>query len=326
MARNITRLTAAIGAAAAAISLSACASADPSETESTSDASRGAVAMGFAGSDITIWNDQLEIMRPLIEAAGYEFLTDDPQWDINQQVSNWQAWINRGDVKAIMGYPVQADAMIPVTESANAAGIPVFGYLLSWEGASASMLVDSYQGGYDLAVNAAETIIDEGNEDSTFVIVGDRGTDFTADATQGLVDGLASVLPDAKVVELSGSVEQDGYDVAKAQLTSDPDSTIWLGYSNDVIHGVYHALLDSGVAEDDPDYYLASRDATNQTLDFIKIPNSIYRTSIIVPAQALAEANAELLIAGAEGEDTEDIIVPSVFVTSDNADDYYVTE
>jgi hypothetical protein len=53
--------------------------------------SKGAIAMSFGGLDIPIWNDMLGIMEPQIEDAGYDFLTDDPQWDIQPQVFQFYA-------------------------------------------------------------------------------------------------------------------------------------------------------------------------------------------------------------------------------------------
>lgn len=323
MNSTVTKRILAAGVAIAALSLTACTTADAGTGEAPE--SKGAVAMGFAGADITIWNDQLEIMRPIVEAAGYEFLTDDPQWDVNRQVSSWQAWINRGDVKAIAGYPVTPDAMVPVTQQAEAAGIPVFGYLVGWEGTAGTTVVDSYDGGFELAANAATELQAAGaDDDLTVVIVGSRDSDFSADAMDGLTEGFTSVMPDASIVEQTAITREDGYNITKAQMTADPESHVWLGASNDTILGVYQALIEEGVAEDDPDFYLASRDATNETLDLIKIENSIYRTSLVVPAQALAEANAKLLIDGAEGKETSDIVVPGVLVTAEDADDYYV--
>jgi ABC-type sugar transport system substrate-binding protein len=320
---SITKRILAGGVAVAALGLTACSTTAASGSGSTE--SNGAVAMGFAGADITIWNDQLELMRPIVEEAGYEFLTDDPQWDVNRQVSSWQAWINRGDVKAIAGFPVTPDAMVPVTEQAAAAGIPVFGYLTPWEGVAATTVVDSYDGGYELAANAATELQETGAEaDLTVVLVGNRDSDFGADAMDGLSDGFLSVLPDANIVEQTATTRDEGYNITKAQLTSDEDSFVWLGGSNDTILGVYQALMDEGIAADDERFYLASRDATNETLDLIKLENSIYRTSLVVPAKALAEANASLLIAGAAGEETEDVVVPGVLVTAENADQFYV--
>ncbi|MEW1834938.1 substrate-binding domain-containing protein [Microbacterium sp. NPDC079995] len=325
MNSTVTKRILATGVAIAALGLTACSTTADAAAGSGAAETKGAVAMGFAGADITIWNDQLEIMRPIVEAAGYEFLTDDPQWDVNRQVSSWQAWINRGDVKAIAGYPVTPDAMVPVTQQAAAAGIPVFGYLVGWEGTAGTTVVDSYDGGYQLAANAATELKDAGaDDDLTVVLVGSRDSDFSAEAMDGLSEGFTSVLPDASIVEQTAITREEGYNITKAQMTADPESHVWLGASNDTILGVYQALIEDGVSPDDPDFYLASRDATNETLDLIKIDGSIYRTSLVVPAQDLAEANAQLLIDGAEGKDTGDIVVPGVLVTAEDADDYYV--
>jgi ribose transport system substrate-binding protein len=314
-------------AASAALLLAACGgSADASGESSGGSDDLGAVAMGFSSADITIWNDQLEIMRPIVEEAGYEFLTSDPQNDIQRQISDWQGWVNRGDVKAIMGFPVQTDSIVPTTQQAVDAGIPVLGYLVTWDGVSAATVVDSYQGGYDLGELTAQQLAEEQGEDAapTVAVLGDRTSDFTALAMDGLAEGVRSVLPDAEIVELTASTREEGYNVTQSQLVADPGTKVFLGASNDSAHGAYQALIDHGVAEDDPEYTVASRDATNETLDMISIPGSIYRTSIVVPAQGLAEANAELLIAAAHGEEVEDLVVPSIVVTAENAADYYV--
>lgn len=328
--RSILRLGG-LGALAlgAAPILAACGSsgagADSSVSTSGKGKSRGAVAMGFPSADVTSWNDQLKLMRPIIKAAGYELLTEDSQFDINRQVATWTTWINRGDVKAIAGWPVNTDAMVPVTAQAKAAGIPVFGYIQTWDGVAAAVLVDGYRGSYDLAVNAAKELAAEGRpENLTVVVMGSRDTEFGARALDGLIEGYKSVTPNAKIVEQTASTREDGYNLVKAQLTANPASYVWLGESNDMTHGAYQGLLDSGVAKDDPKYYVASRDATDETLDYITIPKSIYRTSVIVPAQDLAEADAKLLVAGAAGQPTKDITVPGVLVSAKNAAQYYV--
>ena len=319
--KNRSRLALVALAGVSALALSACSS--PAEA---GDESKGAIAMGFASSDITIWNDQLEIMQPIIEEAGYEFLTSDPQFDIQRQVADWEAWVNRGDVKAIMGYPVSTDSMVPVTASATAAGIPVLGYLLSWEGIAGATVVDSYDCGFELGVSTGESLVEEYGDDVdvTVAILGSRETAFGAEAMDGLIEGVTSVAPDVEIAELTATTREEGYNVTQSQLIADPDTKVWLGASNDPMHGTYQALLDDGVAADDSEYFVASRDATNETLDLIKIPGSIYRTSIVVPSQALAEANAKLLIDAAEGRDTAEVVVPGVLVSAENADEFYV--
>ncbi len=48
----------------------------------------------------------------------------DPQFKVEQQVQDWKAWIAQGEVKAIMGWPINADAMVPVTQQAADAAFP----------------------------------------------------------------------------------------------------------------------------------------------------------------------------------------------------------
>jgi len=106
------RLIAAVVAAGAlACGLAACGGDDGGAANGSGD--KGAVAMSFGGSTIALWNDEIELMRPMIQKAGYKFLVDDPQFKVQKQVQDWQSWIAQGEVKAIMGWPIQVDALVP---------------------------------------------------------------------------------------------------------------------------------------------------------------------------------------------------------------------
>lgn len=94
-------------AVATALLLTACSGGTTVPTDAQSDpsaGSKGALAMSFPSQNLSYWNLQLEKMKPIVEAAGYEFLTDDPNGNAQTQVADWQSWIARGDVKAIMGF------------------------------------------------------------------------------------------------------------------------------------------------------------------------------------------------------------------------------
>lgn len=313
-------------AAVATLAMSACASGAGENAGSGDSTTKGAIAMGFAGADITIWNDELKLMQPLIEAAGYEFLTSDPQWDVQKQVADWDAWIQRGDVKAIMGFPVQSDAMVPVTQRAAAAGIPVLGYATKWDGVEYGTVIDAYEDGRLLGVSAGEWITENmGDADEVPVaLIADETSDLGKGRTEGITDALEETAPNAVITRLPGISREDGNANAKSQMVAEPDTKVWLGTSNDNTAGAYQALLDSGVAADDPTYLVGSLDATNETLDIVKQPGSIWRSAFILPAKELAESNARLLIAAAEGEKLQDTVLTSTPVTPDNADSFYV--
>ncbi|QJU53462.1 sugar ABC transporter substrate-binding protein [Herbiconiux sp. KACC 21604] len=324
---QIRRILAATTAVALLGTLAACSSSSDAEGGSSTDAGgKGAVAMSFAGMDITIWNDELKFMRPIVEDAGYEFLTDDPQWQVQKQVNDWDSWITRGDVKAIMGFPVQTDAIVPVTQRAQEAGIPVLAYAAPWEGVTAGVLVDGYADGVTVGEAAGEWI-NENYADAAEVpvgIVADMTSDFGKQKADGLKDGLEQTAKNVKVYNLPGVSRDEGYAAATAQLTAHPDTKVWLGTSNDNMTGAYQALLDSGVAKDDPGYAVGSPDATNETLDIIGIPDSIWRIGFIVSAKELGEANANMLVAAANGDDVKDVTISAQRVTPENIDGFYV--
>lgn len=319
--RNLHRIVA-VGALASALILSGCASSD--EGAATAD-SKGALAMSYAGMDIQIWVDTLKFMKPIVEDAGYELLSDDPQWDVQSQVSNWQGWIQRGDVKAIMGYPVQSDSLIPVTSEAASAGIPVIGYASTWEGVEHALLLDSFEDGRTLGQLAGEWVVKTHGEGVVPVVVmADRSVDLPRMRAEGIEAGLAETAPNAKVIDLNATSRDEGYDAAQTQMVADPATRTWLAIGDDAALGAYRALVDSGVAVDDEDYLVTSLDATNESLDLIKIPGSIWRFGFILPAKVLAEANAQMLIAAAEGNLSEDVVLQSVTVDPSNADEFYV--
>lgn len=319
--RNLPRI-AAVGALASALILSGCASSD--EGAATAD-SKGALAMSYAGMDIQIWVDTLKFMKPIVEDAGYELLSDDPQWDVQSQVSNWQGWIQRGDVKAIMGYPVQSDSLIPVTSEAASAGIPIIGYASTWEGVEHALLLDSFEDGRTLGQLAGEWVVETHGEGVVPVVVmADRSVDLPRMRAEGIEAGLAETAPNAKVIDLNATSRDEGYDAAQTQMVADPATRTWLAIGDDAALGAYRALVDSGVAVDDDDYLVTSLDATNESLDLIKIPGSIWRFGFILPAKVLAEANAQMLIAAAEGDLSDDVVLQSVTVDPSNADEFYV--
>jgi ribose transport system substrate-binding protein len=323
---NFKRLSTALAlAATSALVLAGCSAADTGATTAPEAAGdKGALAMSFAGLDIQIWVDQLDAMKPIIDKAGYTFLTDDPAWDIQTQVSDWETWVQRGDVKAIMGYPVQSDSMVSVTEKALAAGIPVLGYAGGWEGTTPNLVLDNYKDGVTLGTAAGEWIKKEHGTSAAVpvALLGYWDTDLGRDRSEGIKDGLKKSGANVSVNETSVVSLDDGYAATQSQLAAVPGTQVWLAMASDPALGMYQALVDSGVSETDPKFLLGSLDATDDILDVVKTKNSIWRLNYILPAQALAEANAKLLIGAAEGTVTDDITMSSTQVTPENADGF----
>ena len=291
----------------------------------SASAQQESVAMSFGGSTIALWNDIIAIMEPALAEKGYRLITHDPQFKVEQQVQDWKAWVAQGEVKAIMGWPINADAMVPVTKQAQEAGIPVIGYAVSWPGVSAAMLTNPEEDGRHLSSYAVEWIKKAyGEEPVKIAVLSDEQNDLTRLRVEGLYAEVTEGLPNATVLKVPALTREDGYNAAKQQLTAHPDTTVWLSFSNDNLKGVYKALMDSGVAKDDPKYFVAGMDVTNEDLDLIQIPNSIYRMAFAFRSETLAKVNMDFLVAGAKGEPLKDVFVAPELVTPETAKNFYV--
>lgn len=287
--------------------------------------SKGALAMSFPTNDVAVWNDQMELMRPLIEEAGYEFLTDNPSWDIQTQVSDWEAWIARGDVKAIMGFPVQADSMVGVTAQAEAAGIPVIGYAGGWEGTSHYLALDLLGAGQKVGEAAGAWIIETyGDAQVEVGLIADTTADLGRVQAEGIKEGLATAGANVVIYDIEASSRDDGYQGAQSTLVAHPDVKVWLGIGADMVLGARQAAIDAGAAPDDPNYYVSASDSAEELYQLILSGTDMLREAYVFSPKELAETNAALLIGAAEGtlKSAESTLVGVTHVTKENAAEF----
>lgn len=309
----------------AALALAGCTSEGSSNPGSSDDSTNGAVAMSFAGLDIQVWNDMLPFMETVVTDAGYELVTDDPKWNAQTQVQDWESWIVRGDIKAIMGYPVQSDAMVAVTQQASDAGIPVLGYGSTWDGVQAAVVFDHEKDGFTAGEEAAKWIKEKyGNESVDVALLGYPDTDLGRLRGEGMKDALDASGLNLNINEHSVISLDDGYSAVQNQLNAFPNTKVWLAVSNDPALGAYQALTDSGVSPTEDDILLANIDATDAELKVIGEQGSFWRFAYMAPARSIADANANMLIAAAEGESVKDETMQLTLVNSDNAEQFFL--
>lgn len=312
-------IRAAAAATAAAALLSGCA-AGGTDASNNSGTHKGAVAMSFPTQDVNIWKQQVDLMKPLVEKAGYELLADNPNWDIQTQVNDWTSWIQRGDVKAIMGFPVQADSMVSVTAQAKAANVPVIGYAGSWDGTSAQLILDVKGAGAEVGEAAGKWIKGKyGNQAVEVGLLADTRADLGRLQAEGITEGLKTSGANATIDNLEASSRDDGYKAAQTQLVAHPQTKIWLGIGADMMLGARQAVIDSGVSPSDPDRYVSATDGNDEVFKLIQSGNDIWRETHVWSPKDLAEADAKLLISAAEGSLSGDINVPTRHVTKDTA-------
>ncbi|WP_028707316.1 sugar ABC transporter substrate-binding protein [Propionicicella superfundia] len=322
MSTRTRRLVAALAALTTGLALTACSTPD-SQSSTATEGSKGALAWSFPTQDVNIWNSQLTLMKPIIEDAGYEFLTDSPNFDVKTQVNDWESWVARGDVKAIGGFPADVDSVVAVTAQATAANIPVIGYAVKWDGVDYATLISNYDAGYSVGKAAGEWIVATyGTEKIDVALLADTTSQLGQDQLKGLKEGLAATDASITVTDLEAKTRDDGYKQAQSNLVAHPNTAVWLGIGADMIHGARQALIDSGVSATGGKHYVSATDADNEALDLIKTGTDMWQTSFAWKAADLAEANAKQLISAAEGTISGDITVGVTQVTKDNVDDF----
>jgi ribose transport system substrate-binding protein len=309
-------------ATAAMLALTACGGGEGGSGDSEGG-DKGALAMSFAGRDIQLWNDMLPFMEQVVEDAGYEFVTDNPEWDAQTQVEDWESWIVQGEVKTIMGYPAQSESMIPVTAQAQDAGIPVLGYGSEWEGVVAAVLMDHERDGEVLGEAAAEWIRETyGDEQVDVALLAYPDTDLGRLRGEGIKAALAESGVNVNITEHTTLTADDGYAAVQNQLQSFPDTKVWLAISNDPARGAYQSLMDAGVSPTDESVLLGNVDGTDAELTYAMEEGSIWRLLYMVPAREIAEANARMMIDAAEGEDLKNVVLEQTLVTPENGESF----
>lgn len=308
------RIRAAAAIAAATLLLAGCTAsgggaADGGDTAATE--SNGALAMSFPSQGNSYWTTILGEMKTLAEEAGYELLTDDPQGQIEAQVNGWRTWITRGDVKAIMGLPIQPDAIVPVTQEANDAGIPVVGFVVPWEGTAATVGIDFIEHAAIAGKSAGEWILENrGDEPTKVALVGNTDNDAGRAFNSGYIKGLEESGANVEIFELGngGRTRDDGYNAAQTHIVAHPDTYVWLGQGASEALGARQAIIDSGISPTDAKFFVSAAAIDQEALDTIA-KGDILREAWYIPSAVFAKANIDTMIAAANGKLTETMVM-----------------
>ena len=231
---------------------------------------------------------------------------------------------------ALVVLPQDGEALTPVAQKAEAAGIPVINVdrLFSEpDAATATILGDNYQIGVLAADYIAEELDCEGN---VVEIQGLAGISVTDERTQGFTDELDKQCPDGGieiVASQPGDFNPDtGLKVMENILSAEDQIDAVYTHDDDMAQGVVQAIRNAG-REDE--MFLTGVGGSQDAMDQIK-EGGLYRATFLYnPAMAASAINMARLVALGEGfpelvppEVPRQLIVPAAVVTQDNVDDY----
>ena len=275
--------------------------------------------LGAISKDAQAQADQYDdVDFKLLEAAD----SDSQAQQIEQVISE------KPDVLVVL--PQDGEALTPVAQKAEAAGIPVVNIdrlFTQPDAATATILGDNYQ----IGVLAADYIGEELNCKGKVVeIQGLPGISVTEERTQGFEDEMKKVCPDGGievVAQQPADFNPDkGLTVMENILQSENQIDAVYTHDDDMAQGVVQAIRNSGR---DDEMFLTGVGGSQAAMDQIK-EGGLYRATFLYnPNMAASAVNMARLIGLGEGfpelvppEVPRQIIVPAAVVTKENVGDY----
>jgi ribose transport system substrate-binding protein len=231
---------------------------------------------------------------------------------------------------ALVVLPQDGEALTPVAQKAEAAGIPVINVdrlFSAPDAATATILGDNYQIGVLAADYIADKLKCKGN---VVEIQGLAGISVTEERTKGFADELKKACPDGGieiVAKQPGDFNPDtGLKVMENILQAQDQIDAVYTHDDDMAQGVVQAIRNSGR---DDDMFLTGVGGSQDAMDQIKEGGLYAATFLYNPNMAASAVNMARLIALGEGfpelvppEVPRQIIVPAATVTEENVADY----
>jgi ribose transport system substrate-binding protein len=231
---------------------------------------------------------------------------------------------------ALVVLPQDGEALTPVAQKAEAAGIPVINVdrvFSSPDAATATILGDNYQ----IGVSAADYIAGELNcEGNVVEIQGLAGISVTEERSKGFSDQLKKACPDGGieiVAKQPGDFNPDtGLKVTENILQAQDQIDAVYTHDDDMAQGVVQAIRNSGR---DDEMFLTGVGGSQDAMAQIE-EGGLYRATFLYnPSMAASAVNMARLIALGEGfselvppEVPREVVVPAATVTKENVADY----
>ncbi|WP_197377265.1 sugar ABC transporter substrate-binding protein [Mycolicibacterium baixiangningiae] len=266
-----------------------------------------------SGEKVIGWDwplSSLEIYEPfnakvaaIAEERGYQTVTTTNDGDLQQQVSDLEAWVAQG-LSAIGTYALEPSAIEPIGRRAldNCVGFVSYGTNLKNQDASVQFAWD--RSGAELGINARDWATKHGGPLKALVL---HDRDITAgkerdDALMAEFPGTAS---NVEVVSHQRAVDTaSGESVTSTVLQAHPDLNIVLAYNDDVAIGARQAFINAGFAPNDPNVYIGGQDGSPSALRLLQ-EGGIFRASSAVNFGDLTSTVANTIVDVAEGTEPE---------------------
>ena len=270
-----------------ATSLAACSSkpavTSSESSESTSAGSEEGLKIGICVATMTneYFVEFAEGAEAYCKANGIECLIKDANDDISKQVTAMEDFVNAG-CDAIVINALDDEALRSVTAEAVSKGIPVIAESVEVEGCTAGAILDEYEYGYALGVEAGKWAEEHfTGEEVQFAVLTQSTLPTTIARSEGIIDGVMENCPTAVCVKEEDAYTTDkGVTVAENILNAYPDIKMILGMNDAGALGAFEAVAAHGIDIQDRDnFFIGGTDGNAQAIEQIDA-GTIYQCTI----------------------------------------------
>jgi ribose transport system substrate-binding protein len=270
----------------ALVLLAGCSQADPvTEPESPTTGGKDPAAvdykMAFSGSELS--NPWVGAVRAGFEAAcqdnGLTCTSLDAGSDVDKQVQDIQNAVNGGN-NAIVMNPIDGTALQTILTQATADGIASITIAQTADASTGALYLDDAAYGTIIADNAVSWIEQTLGGEGTVAILGEENIQSSIARGDAIEATIKSKLPNMTIVARQHANTPDlGLSVTQNILLANPDLNVVIAANDSGGIGAYQAFENAGLATD-PNRAIFSGDKTDEALQYIKIPDSIYRGTV----------------------------------------------
>ena len=314
------KLTSMVAASAVALLAMTGCSTSASEGEDS-------YTVGVTFSDLSnpVWAELVQEATEYGAEEGLSVNYVDAQSDAAKQVTQIENFIQQG-VDAIIICAVDSNALVDVTERAQAAGIVVVGYTQVLTNYDAQYLVDAYATGYANGETAANWINETYGEDAVveWGLMDLPQFPEIIDRANGIKEAVAEIAPNAVLVATAPALTaEDGVANAENFLQANPEIKMIATIGGGGAVGGNEGIKSSGIT-DFESFGLFGIDATENEIQNI-INGEPQKSSISLGGgKAHGRTLIDITLALLNGESVEkDQYMPVTVVDESNAQEYY---
>lgn len=257
---------------------------------------------------------------------GYEFIVVDAENDQEKQISQGENLLAQ-DIDILIMAPVDGTGALPLIEKAQAQGVVVVTTSVISPKQDMYVGISDYEGAYALGLQAGQYVVDNKLDAPKVLQVGLPALPSCVDRTEGFKAGLLEKVPGATFVEVDGGGNKDtSVPVATDALTANPDITMIMGINDDSNLGGVQAYKSLG-------YDMDKLTSWGMGLEGIAAKGALLDPTSSVKGECamFPEYFGRLAVLAAvdkyNGKDMPEwICPPTVIVTPENLNEYYVKE